>query len=94
MLKILEGLQHKLPESCNRKEFQMPDNKKEIEIKLTDDDVRYDLNKHIYLHTNLGEVKIDFKDALEITKALFDATYHLNTQTEHILYQIEDELIS
>lgn len=72
----------------------MPDNQKEIEMKLTDDDVRYDLNKHIIMHTNLGEVKIDFKDALEITRALFDATYHLNTQTEQIIYEIEDEIAS
>ena len=72
----------------------MPDNTEKIEIKLTDDDVRYDMNKHIFLHTNLGEVKIDFKDALEITKALFDATYHLDAKTEQIIYEIEDEIAS
>lgn len=71
----------------------MPDNK-EIEIKLTDHDVQYDLHKHIFLHTNLGEVKIDFKDALEITRALLDATSHLNGKTEEILYEIEDEIAS
>lgn len=71
----------------------MPENK-DIELKITDSDLKYDLNKHIYFKSNLGEVKMDFKDALEIARTLFDATYHLNTQTEHILYQIEDELVS
>lgn len=70
----------------------MPDNN--IELKLTDDDVRYDLKNHIYIHTNLGNLKISFKDALEITHALLDGTYHLNSEIEQLLCEIEDDLAS
>ena len=73
----------------------MPNSNEEIELKVIDkENVRYDLKKHIFIKTNLGDVKIDFSDALEITRALLDATYHLNNQTEEILYEIEDQLIS
>lgn len=71
----------------------MPDNKN-IELKIIDTNLKYDLNKHIYFKSNLGEIKMDFKDALEIMHTLLDATYNLNSTTEKIIYEIEDEWVS
>ena len=72
----------------------MPDNKQDIELKIIDDNLKYDLDNHIFINTNLGKVKIDCKDALEIMYALLDATNHLNKETENLYYEIEDEIAS
>jgi hypothetical protein len=70
----------------------MPDNN--IDLKIINDDFRYDLNKHIYFQTNIGKVKMDFKDALEIMHTLLDATGHLDKQAEELIFEIEDEFVS
>lgn len=64
-----------------------------IDLKIVDNNLKYDLNKHIFLKTNLGELKIDFKDALEIMHTLLDATGHLNTEMYELIEDIEDEII-
>lgn len=67
----------------------------EIELKIIDkNNIGYDLNDNIHFTSNLGEIKLSPKDALEIAHALFDATGHLTKEIENVIDEIDEELVS